>query len=172
MRKFYLVCILLCTAILTFSQNNESNFIIASDFQITRPISEIFKEKPVNEEELFLQRKLKRQGIEESGDRLHRIPQKFVYNVEEHGPAYGNAEKIMQKIKGVIPTAEMKASWSGQSATGFRPMDPSGAAGPNHYVQMINSTTIFAFTTKPQLELFQLDGYFRKFMESCYSQCW
>ncbi|MFM7814233.1 MAG: hypothetical protein ACKO66_06920, partial [Flavobacteriales bacterium] len=31
--------------------------------------------------------------------------------------------------------------WAGQTASGFRPYDPSGAVGPNHYVQMINSTT-------------------------------
>lgn len=33
------------------------------------------------------------------------------------------------------------AQISGQTASGFRPFDPSGAVGPNHYIQMINSTT-------------------------------
>lgn len=37
--------------------------------------------------------------------------------------------------------AETRASWAGQTASGFRPYDPSGAVGPSHYVQMINSTT-------------------------------
>jgi hypothetical protein len=141
MRKIYLLCTMVMLSFVSFSQNNESNFIVASEFHVTRPISEIFKENPVNEDEVFLKRKIKRQGREESGDRLHRTPQKFPYTVEEHGEKYGNSEKLLQKIKGVLPSGEMKASWSGQTATGFRPMDPSGAVGPNHYVQMINSTT-------------------------------
>jgi hypothetical protein len=42
---------------------------------------------------------------------------------------------------GVIKGAQTRANWAGQTASGFRPYDPSGAVGPNHYVQMINSTT-------------------------------
>ncbi|MBX7053016.1 MAG: hypothetical protein K1X54_13340, partial [Flavobacteriales bacterium] len=141
MRKIYLLCMMVALTVVSFSQNNESNFIVASEFHVTRPLSEIFKENPVDEEEVFMKRKLKRQGREESGDRLHRTPQKFPLTVEENGEKYGNSADIMQRIKGAVPGTQNKASWAGQSATGFRPMDPSGAVGPNHYVQMINSTT-------------------------------
>jgi hypothetical protein len=46
------------------------------------------------------------------------------------------------KMKWVkVPGEPTRANWAGQTASGFRPYDPSGAVGPNHYVQMINSTT-------------------------------
>ena len=42
---------------------------------------------------------------------------------------------------GDVPSNGTKANVAGQTASGFRPFDPSGAVGPNHYIQMINSTT-------------------------------
>lgn len=108
--------------------------ITCSEFHITQPLRELVKKFPVNENELPKKRE------EESEDREHRKPQKFVYSVRD-GEQYGNAPSLLQTQMGAVPGRAPIANWPGQSATGFRPMDPTGAAGPNHYVQMINSTT-------------------------------
>ena len=107
--------------------------MVASQFGITRPLSEIFAENPVREE-LIVKPKT-------SGDRKIRKPQFFEFSSEKDGPAYGNDPSSVQTRMGVIKGAQTRANWAGQTASGFRPYDPSGAVGPNHYVQMINSTT-------------------------------
>ncbi len=117
-------------------QNTESGVIVASQFGITRPLSEIFKENPVDESQIVKEKKQY-----ESADRLNRIPQKFVFTAEKDGDAYGNAKESMQNFMGNMDKGQNKANWAGQSASGFRPYDPSGAVGLNHYIQMINSTT-------------------------------
>jgi hypothetical protein len=106
--------------------------ILASDFHVTKPLREIFAEHPVDETTPYQN--------EESEDREHRKPQKFRFSVKD-GPQFGNEEKSIQKTMGDVPPLPIRANWAGQSASGFRPFDPSGAVGPNHYVQMINSTT-------------------------------
>ena len=106
--------------------------ILASEFHVTKPLREIFAEHPVDE--------TTRYQNEESEDREHRKPQKFRFSVKD-GPQFGNEEKSIQKTMGDVPPLPIRANWAGQSASGFRPFDPSGAVGPNHYVQMINSTT-------------------------------
>ncbi len=106
--------------------------ILASEFHVTKPLREIFAEHPVDETTPYQN--------EESEDREHRKPQKFRFSVKD-GPQFGNEEKSIQKTMGDIPPLPIRTNWAGQSASGFRPFDPSGAVGPNHYVQMINSTT-------------------------------
>ena len=106
--------------------------ILASEFHVTKPLREIFAEHPVDETTPYQN--------EESEDREHRKPQKFRFSVKD-GPQFGNEEKSIQKTMGDVPPLPIRANWAGQSASGFRPFDPSGAVGPNHYVQMINSTT-------------------------------
>ncbi len=112
---------------------SESTFVVATQFGVTRPLSEIFAENPVREE-LIVKPKT-------SGDRKIRKPQFFEFSVEKDGPAFGNDPASVQTRMGVIKGAQTRANWLGQTASGFRPYDPSGAVGPNHYVQMINSTT-------------------------------
>jgi hypothetical protein len=105
--------------------------IPCTEFHITKPLTELFSNQPIDVS------KIKR---EESEDRDERKPQKFKKSVKD-GPEYGNDPKTMQNQMGDVPTRAPIANWAGQQATNFRPMDPSGAVGPNHYVQMINSTT-------------------------------
>jgi len=114
-------------------ESTESTYVVATQFGITRPLSEIFSENPVKEELIFKPKT--------SGDRKIRKPQFFEFSAEKDGPAYGNDPKTMQTRMGVIKGSQLRANWLGQTASGFRPYDPSGAVGPNHYVQMINSTT-------------------------------
>jgi hypothetical protein len=118
------------------TEQQESGVIVASGFHITRPLSEIFAENPV-EEPVYSEK--------ESEDRKNREATKFKFGPKD-GPQYGNDASIMQTTGGDKPTLGTKASWAGQTASGFRPFDPSGAVGPNHYVQMINSTTFKVYS--------------------------
>jgi PKD repeat protein len=106
--------------------------IPCTEFHITKPLSELVKENPVDENKVYEE--------EESEDREHRKPQKFVFS-EKDGPQYGNDPSSMQREMGSVAGKAPIQNWAGQTASGFRPFDPSGAAGPTHYVQMINSTT-------------------------------
>ena len=131
MKKILSVLLLCCAFGIASAQEN--NVIIASGFSITRPLRDIFAENPVDENKVY--------DKHESEDRMNRDPQKFPLTVAD-GPAYGNAPGTVQTRMGEIRDGgQMRVSWTGQTASGFRPFDPSGAAGPNHYMQMINSTT-------------------------------
>ena len=112
--------------------NQKEGSITCTQFGITAPLSKIFKEHPVDENKIYKN--------EESEDRENRKPQKFRKSVKD-GPEYGNDETTMQHTMGDVPGRAPITNWLGQTASGFRPFDPSGAVGPNHYVQMINSTT-------------------------------
>lgn len=118
------------------AQDNKSGVIVASEFHVTRPIREIFAEKPVNENKLYEKK--------ESGDRKHRKAQEFPNTVAD-GSAFGNDPSSIQDKMGDIPSIPTRANIAGQTASGFRPFDPSGAVGPNHYIQMINSTSFKIF---------------------------
>ncbi len=136
MKNIYLIIISIFVMSNLFAQNSEvfntGGVIIASEFHITRTLKEIAAEFPVDENKIYEK--------EESEDREHRVAQKFPKTVKD-GPEYGNDPKLLQNEMGTIPGRAPIANWLGQTASGFRPYDPSGAPGPNHYIQMINSTT-------------------------------
>jgi hypothetical protein len=113
------------------SDKNSSGVVVASQFAISKPLTEL---PPVDESKMVFEE-------EESEDRKNRKAQKFKFSPEKDGEAYGNDKATLQTEKGAIEEGENKIAWAGQNASGFRPFDPSGAVGPNHYVQMINSTT-------------------------------
>lgn len=60
--------------------------------------------------------------------------------IDDHGiPETNNIDPTIQKVYGRHSgEGMMKANWIGQG--GGLPPDPSGAAGPDHYVQAVNST--------------------------------
>ena len=134
MKKALFMALLCCLAGSLSAQesDNTTGVVVASDFSITRPLRDIFAENPVDESNLY--------GEQESKDRQHRIPTEFVFGPED-GPEYANEPSSIQDRMGDVKAGETRANWAGQTASGFRPYDPSGAVGPNHYVQMINSTT-------------------------------
>jgi len=123
--------VLFATTILCAQADQESGVIVASAFHITPPLSSM---PNLSEETENLYES------EESKDRMHRIPQHFEFTAED-GPEFGNDSKTIQDKEGTINAGQTRANWLGQTASGFRPYDPSGAVGPNHYIQMINSTT-------------------------------
>ena len=132
MKKLYSVflTLLLTSAMFAQSEHQESGVIVSSGFHITRPLSEIFAENPVDESRIIKK---------ESSDRKHREATKFEFTPED-GAQYDNDPSTMQTSMGDKPSLGYKANWAGQTAAGFRPYDPSGAVGPNHYIQMINAT--------------------------------
>jgi len=122
------------------AQKNGSGTVViqCTDFNVTRPLKELAAENllvvnPVN--------------IGESKDRKGRKAQKFPL-ADQYSSIYGNDKSIMQQFMGksLVTDKAPIANFAGQAATGFRPMDPSGASGPNHYVQMINSTTFRVYS--------------------------
>jgi PKD repeat protein len=120
----------------TFSYGQEeaqSGWITCTDFHVTRPLSELSKEFPFQAKE--------RKNMETSSDRSHRTPQTFLFSAED-GLEYGNDPAFIQTEMGFRNPANKAPikNWPGQTAAGFRPSDPSGAAGPNHYIQAINGT--------------------------------
>lgn len=132
MKKIFLSILMLASFSQLFAQNNTTGVITASEFHVTRPLSELAKENPVDENKIYNEK--------ESHDRDHRVAAKFPFSVI-NGLQYGNDPSTIQQKMGDVPGDGTKANIEGQNASGFRPFDPSGAVGPNHYVQMINSTT-------------------------------
>ncbi len=137
MKKLCFLLVLFCVQAVVFAQNNTSGSVIASEFHVTKPLREIFAANPVDENKVYPDK--------ESRDRENRVPAKFLKSVAD-GPQYGNAPASLQKEMGIVDAAQTRAAWAGQTASGFRPFDPSGAVGPNHYVQMINSTTFKVYS--------------------------
>ncbi len=132
MKKLFTLCLALIVSAGMMAQleQQESGVIVASGFHITRPLSEIFAENPVDESSIIKK---------ESPDKKHREATKFEFTPED-GAQYDNDPSTMQTSMGDKPSLGYKANWAGQTASGFRPYDPSGAVGPNHYIQMINAT--------------------------------
>ena len=125
---------------ISFSQKEESNVIICEDFHITRPLIEINAEFPVNNRKIEreMKKKLKKK-IVESKDKKHRNPQHFEFSYEKDGYSFATDTTIIQKNDGSRPSPTQKINIAGQSSSS-RPMDPSGAAGNDHYIQMVNAT--------------------------------
>jgi hypothetical protein len=143
MKKILLTILSFCTLVQSYGQeNNTTGVVVASQFGVTRPLREIFAENPVDENKIYQEK--------ESKDRQHRVAAEFPLTAEQDA-AYGNDPKTLQNEMGKVPGEPTRANWAGQTASGFRPYDPSGAVGPNHYVQMINSTTFKVITKQQEL---------------------
>ncbi len=121
-------------AMMNIKWDTETHVIRCSDFNVTKPLREIAAEHPVTENKLY--------PFTEYPDRDGKPVQKFVYTVEKDGPKYGNEPSLIQRDFGkTLSGKALLQNWAGQTASSLRPFDPTGAASPNHYIQMINSTT-------------------------------
>jgi hypothetical protein len=100
---------------------------------ISKPLSEIAN--IVSEEEDMNGEK------EESLDRQKRVAQTFQFSAERDGADYGTDPGSIQKTQGTRTPLPPIANWIGQTGGGCPP-DPTGAAGPNHYVQSVNATPV------------------------------
>jgi len=117
------------------TNNNESSFVVPSHFSVSKPLSDL----PDFEEKEFIYE------MKESKDREKRVIQTFQYTAEKDGAAYGNDPNTIQKSMGTRAMVPTIASFAGQNGGGYPP-DPSGAVGPNHYVQAVNSTPFKVFS--------------------------
>lgn len=109
--------------------DGETHVIKCSEFHVTEPLIELAKKNPVIPEESF--------SFKQFSDKEDMPVQTFEFSAENNGLEYGNDPSIVQKEYGTIANKGVLQSWTGQSS-GVRPFDPTGAAGPNHYIQMIN----------------------------------
>ncbi len=137
MQRISLIFLSLLLTEFLFSQNNSvrvsNDVIYPTEFHITEPLRDIVKKHPFKESQ--------EEKEKESVDRSYRVPQTFLFTAED-GPEYGEDPSVRQTVMGTRHTESLKAiiqNWAGQ-ASSSRPMDPTGAAGPNHYVQIINAT--------------------------------
>ena len=134
MRTIVLAVLLVFGITAVNAQNEQpgSGFIVAKAFRVTKPLRDM---PGVNET------KLQKAEQKESKDRSRRQPQYFEFTGAD-GMPYGNEPTSLQTKPGSVTAGQLKANFAGQSSGGSRPFDPSGAAGPNHYVQLINATTM------------------------------
>ncbi len=150
MRKISLIFIAFIFSANFYAQKStsETDVIVASGFHITRPLTEL-----AAEEQALQADPMKKQ---ESRDKEKRKPQKFEFTGED-GPEFGNDPLSIQTKMGEVQSSQLKANWAGQNGP-FRPNDPSGAVGPNHYVQMVNSTTMKAYNKNTGIGMFTLSS--------------
>ncbi|MCF6366557.1 MAG: immunoglobulin domain-containing protein [Bacteroidales bacterium] len=135
---------------MSITWDKETHVIRCSEFNITKPLRDIVAEHPIIENKSY--------PFSEYPDKKGRPVQTFEYSVEKDGPKYGSDPSIIQKEFGKSLTKGLIQNWAGQQpSVAFRPFDPSGAASPNHYIQMINATT-YAIYDKTGTEL--LSGTF------------
>jgi len=106
----------------------ESHVIHCSQFNITKPLREMMRaERSELEVKTF--------PFTEWPDKKDMPIQTFIKNKK------GNDPSIIQTKQGKIAGKAPIQNWEAQNASGFRPDDPTGAAGPNHYMQAINGDT-------------------------------
>lgn len=132
MKRMLFTVVALVTILSANAQKNESDsqsgVIYPVKFAITKPLRELAKEAVIDAE---TPGELKK----ESGDRTHRQP----YNVTADADAQPKGEDpIAQKTMGSKQLTAPIANWAGLAGTGTPP-DPTGAAGPDHFVQAVNT---------------------------------
>ncbi|MCH2229079.1 MAG: PKD domain-containing protein [Crocinitomicaceae bacterium] len=116
----------------------ESHVIPCSEFSISAPLRDLMQDPS----EVQSKKKAKK----EFPDKRDMPVQTFEYNVKDDGAEYGNDHSFIQSEFGLNngspQNKALDQNWAGQSpSVGFRPYDPSAAAGPNHIIQAINGDT-------------------------------
>lgn len=114
--------------------DNQARVIYPSDFQISKPLSELFATDDFEEKSNFV-----------SKDKEHRTPEIFSKTAAD-GSEYKNDPATTQSSMGNRQVnAATLTNWLGQNGGGSCPPDPSGAAGLTHYVQAVNATPFKVF---------------------------
>jgi hypothetical protein len=134
MKSLYSTILLAAIALIATAQESipSTGYAVAKAFSVTRPLRDM---KGIPDNEIRSE-----ESYKESKDRKMRKAQHFEFTAED-GSIYGNDESSIQKEMGSQKGTQLRVNIAGQSGGGSRPFDPSGAVGPNHYVQMINATT-------------------------------
>jgi hypothetical protein len=115
------------------ADNDKVEMIKLVHFGVSKPLSEIATitteeiDAPANEEE--------------SKDREGRVAQKYMFTGKKDGAAYATDPSSIQRTQGNRALRGPIVNWQGQTGGGCPP-DPTGAAGPNHYIQSVNATPV------------------------------
>ena len=132
MRKFFLVLVVFLAVTVLKAQNKVDDgkveVIKCDEFHETKPLSELIKEHPEAVAKQTSERK-------ESPDRDNRIP--FSVKLNPNALPLGD-DPACQKTPGYRQNRAPIVQWEGQSGNSYPP-DPTGAAGPNHYLQSVNT---------------------------------
>jgi hypothetical protein len=133
-----------------FAQNNSktdgSYFKQCSSFEISKPFRELAEMSPATNKP--------GDKLKESHDKKGRglIPQ----NKQHPSATPLEEDPIQQKTEGFMPLATPLVNFDGQPGDAS-PADPSGAAGPNHYVQAVNDQfRVYDKTGKPLINSLDL----------------
>jgi PKD repeat protein len=138
MKKILLlvICLFVMSSLIAQNgiDNGKSEVLYPTSFHITKPLRDIVKEHPYVA--------MSEMDGEESPDRENRPHQTFIYSSAD-GPEYGNDPSIIQTKMGTrdISNKAPIQNWAGQTSSAYPP-DPTGAVGPNHYIQIVNATSV------------------------------
>ncbi len=136
---YILICILLGVGTLS-SQNNfqqgKVKVIHCTSFGISKPLRELGDSTAAVKDFNKIKMKI-------ADDLDGRTPPPTVFT-EADGEQYGTDPSIIQTTMGNRSASVPGINWNGEIGN-FYPPDPTGAVGPNHYLQCVNSTPIKVF---------------------------
>lgn len=123
--------------------------IKSKNFQISRPLSEM---DPADESQ--------EPAVWEKHEMTHNRRAFRTHTLENPNalPANGNDPIASQSYNPLHLASPPIANWQAQSGSGYPP-DPSGAAGPNHYVQAVNTSyRVYSKTGTPMTNSLNLSS--------------
>lgn len=122
----------------TTQNDSKLPVITCSEFHITKPLSELFAENQIEADFISKDKK-------EFQDRKNRKPHAILFN-DADSDQDREETTVQQTIMGDRQQQAPLVNWLGQDGNGSYPPDPSGAAGPDNYVQLVNSTTFKVYS--------------------------
>lgn len=122
----------------TNPNSSKLNVITCSEFHITKPLSELFGENKIVKDFSAMDKK-------EFRDRENRKPHAILFNNSD-GNQYREETAVQQITMGERQQQAPLVNWLAQDGNGSYPPDPSGAAGPDNYIQLVNSTTFVVYS--------------------------
>lgn len=116
------------------AQQGKTIVTYPTSFAVSQPLSSMFSNVENTEYSGVMK---------EMNDKEHRKAMKYMYKASD-GKMYGNEETSIQRSPGYRSLSSPIQNWVGQT-NGSCPLDPSGAAGVNHYIQCVNATPFKIF---------------------------
>ena len=134
MRKQNFILFLFLLALNIRAQQGKTIVTYPTSFSVSQPLSSMFSDVDNSDY---------KGAMKEMNDKEHRVAMKYMYKAND-GKMYGNEETTIQRSPGQKTLSAPLQNWVGQSG-GSCPLDPSGAAGTNHYIQCVNATPMKIF---------------------------
>ncbi|MDI9310326.1 MAG: T9SS type A sorting domain-containing protein [Limnohabitans sp.] len=142
MKKTTLIVIFLfLKAFNNFAQQNNTIVTYPSSFSVSKPLSDFFVDETKISKGAPTETKI-------MGDKEHRKAMNYKFKAS-NGVRYQNDESTVQRSQGLRSLTPTLQNWAGLDSDtqqyNMCPLDPSGAAGTNHYIQCVNSTPFKIF---------------------------